>query len=234
MVDDAAAGCSGARKDAIERFLVRYRRPLYLHLKLRHRLDSERADEILQGFLVNKILEKNLVALADPNRGRFRTFLLTVLDRYLGEVRRLERARRRARAVSLDVDGCESADDGSPTPPESFDIAWAREVVDQALLEMRAECRRMGRDKIWEVFRVRLLRPIFEGMPPPSYAQLVDEFGFTSPTQASNVLVTAKRTFERSLRAVIGQYEKGEPDIRSEVDDLIKILVKASAGSPRV
>lgn len=233
IVDDAAADRSEVRNKALMRFLARYRRPLHVHLMIRHGLDADRAEEVLQGFLVSKVLEDDMIVLADPSRGRFRTFLLTVLDRYFATVSRFERAKRRAPDRLSDLDNCNEEGAPEPTASESFDIAWAREVIDETLREMRAECARIGRSDVWEVFEFRLLAPIFQGTPPPPYAELTKRFGFVSPAQASNVLVTGKRLFERTLRTVIGRYEKGELDIRSEVDDLINILRREGAGSAR-
>src|SRR5689334_5139553 len=60
-----------------------YSRALRAHLLQRTHGDVHRADDLLQGFLADKVLEQRLIDRADPNRGRFRTFLLGAMDKYL-------------------------------------------------------------------------------------------------------------------------------------------------------
>ena len=81
---------------------------------------------------------------------------------------------------------------------------------------------------MWGLFDCRVVRPMLEGAPAPDYRELVDRFGFPSPVQASNALVTAKRMYVRILRAVIGEYADDEREIDSEIADLHRIL--ASGG----
>ena len=63
--------------------------------------------------------------------------------------------------------------------------------------------------------------------PPPPYEELVSRFGLTSPSQASNLLVTGKRTFARVLRSLVAEYAKEDADIDQEIADLTEILSKA-------
>jgi hypothetical protein len=62
------------------------------------------------------------------------------------------------------------------------------------------------RRQIWEMFRIRLLEPVFNDAPPPSYDELIEQFGLKSPTDASNTLLSAKRIFKAHLGKVIKEY----------------------------
>ena len=55
--------------------------PLYAHVRRRGN-DPERARDLTQGFF-GELLAKDSIARADPERGRFRTFLLAALDHFL-------------------------------------------------------------------------------------------------------------------------------------------------------
>jgi hypothetical protein len=57
----------------------------------------------------------------------------------------------------------------------------------------------------------------------------VEKFGFRSPTEASNALVTAKRMFVRALRAVVAEYARDENGIDREIEELRAILSRGSA-----
>src|SRR4051812_38640775 len=67
---------------ALDVLLRRYAPALRAHLLLDRRMSGDRskAEDVLQGFVADKVLERNLIALADRERGRFRTFLLAALD----------------------------------------------------------------------------------------------------------------------------------------------------------
>jgi hypothetical protein len=77
---------------------------------------------------------------------------------------------------------------------------------------------------VWGIFDARVVTPMLEHSEPLSYEQLVARMGFTSPAQASNVLVTAKRMFIRIIRGVIGEYELGDEGIDAEIADLRLLL----------
>ena len=112
-----------------------------------------------------------------------------------------------------------------------FDIAWARQVLARAIDQMRAECVRSDRADLWGVFECRILGPLLDGTEPLEYQALVERFGLASPAQASNVLMTGKRMFARSLRSVVAEYERDESEIDAEIADLRKILSRAGAGN---
>jgi hypothetical protein len=77
---------------------------------------------------------------------------------------------------------------------------------------------------VWAVFEGRVLEPTLLGMAQRSYAELVSRWGFASPAQASNVLMTATRMFARIIRFVIGRYAKTQDEIEAEVRDLLRVL----------
>ena len=63
--------------------LSRYLPALRSHLIHSKRLQGADADDVLQDFVAGKILERDLIAKANQELGKFRTFLLTALDRFL-------------------------------------------------------------------------------------------------------------------------------------------------------
>ena len=107
-------------------------------------------------------------------------------------------------------------------------MAWARSVISEALRQMQAECESSGRTDLWGVFQCRVVGPILEGAPPVDYRELVERFGFQSPTQASNALTTAKRMYARALRSAVGEYARDEHEIESEIEELKGILARCS------
>src|SRR3954452_18501690 len=84
VVGRAGSGANDdARRRALATLLARYLPALRSYLRAKHRVDPDRADDLVQGFLTDKVLEQDLIRQADRGRGRFRTFLLTALDNYV-------------------------------------------------------------------------------------------------------------------------------------------------------
>ncbi len=210
--------------EALEELLRRYLPALRARLVQKKTIPRDQIDDLLQGFVTDKILQRDLLARADRQRGKFRTLLLTALDRYIVSRRRYERAQKRAaeHAVSLDTAKHGHLAVDEETPSDSFDIAWARRVLEEAVRRMRSECEASGRADIWGVFEARLLAPAGGGKPMP-YAQLVARYGLSTPRQASNVLHSGKRMFARILRSIVGEYTPAA-EVQDEIQDLQQVL----------
>ena len=224
---------SDVKRQAISELLQNYYPAIRSHLVIRKRIPVDRADDLLQGFIVSKVLEKDLIGRIEREKGKFRTFLLTALDRYIIDEHRSRSTKNRFLSPTICADeliasGKHSAPAGA-SPGQVFEVEWARGVLDQAIQRMRGECQATGRDDVWTVFEYRLLKPLFEHQPPPRYETLVERFGFTSPSQAANRLITAKRMFARMLRSVVGEYTLDEDLIQEEIDDLLRVLSKPTA-----
>ena len=212
--------------EALGRLLARYLPALVAHLVHGKRLPPEEAEDLVQDFVAGKILQKNLISRADPDLGKFRTLLLTSLDRFLIDQIRAKKAKMRSPGDGQIV----AMGEGKPlaqavaTSSDAFDQAWARRILAETLERMRDECERSNRTDVWNVFDARLLGPVLQGSPSMDYDILVDRFGLTSPSQAANLLVTAKRMYARVLRSVVAEYALSEEEIEAEIAELKSIL----------
>lgn len=229
-----AGGAPGPeRRSALDELLRIYLPALRAHLRGAG-LAPDDAEDVLQGFVEEKVLARDLMARADPERGRLRALLVTSLSRYRISCAR-SRRRRAEREVRLES-SCVAAPGltaGEPRAGAFLEVAWARALLRHALDRMEAECRSRGRSPVWELFHLRLVGPLLEGAEPSPYGELVARFGFASPGQAMNALVTAKRTFHRVLRECIGEYVEPAA-VEQEVGDLLQALKRAGAsGEPQ-
>ena len=225
LVDLIRRGHAEATREALEELLTRYLPALQAHLTLGRRVAADEADDLVQDFVARKILEKDLIARADRDLGKFRTFLLTALDRFLIDRIRSAGARKRS-AKMLAIDDQEEYLRSDQTPSDIFDATWARGVLAEALRRMYHHCQTSDRMDLWRVFESRLVRPILEGTPPVDYRQLVESSGLKSPAHASNLLITAKRTFARTLRSVVAEYCRDEREMESEIQELREVLAR--------
>lgn len=231
-VERAGLSADEAGLAALGDLLTRYRPALEAYAQQRFpRADSEVADWF-QGFVEGPVLQRGLIVQARPLEGRqFRSYLLSAWHTYILEQHRHATARKRqppgglVPLAEIPIDGEAS----TPAPaPETFDAAWAREVLAEAADRMRVQCVTEGRHEVWGVFDARIHRPILEGCPPMPYEELIHRFRIESPVQARNLLVTGKRMFGRCLRQVVGQYAKGEQAVAAELSELQAILERAS------
>jgi len=218
-----------ASRQALDELLRRYLPALKTHLVLTRRLDPDRADDVLQSFAASRVVEQGLLERVGPGRGRFRTYLLHAVNNFLIDQIRAERAQKRSAGdvhslAAPDGPDADPADD-APTPADAFDATWARQVIDQAAALMRDQCARDDRADIWEVFAGRVLSPALDGAAPVPYEQLVARFDYATPEQASNVLMTAKRTFQRALRQVVADY-CDESEVEDELRDLRAVVAR--------
>lgn len=213
------------RRDAFAALLKQYMPAMLAHLVRRQGIQIHRAEDLLQGFIASKLIEDRIISRADQTRGRFRSFLLTALDRYVVDQARYDGAQKRQApgGVSLD-DAVAVGADKSKSAGDVFDLEWAREVLRQTLARMEERCIKSRKANLWRLFENRIIGAISGDAEPTPYEQLAVELGYETPAQAANALVTAKRMFAQSLRATVAEYAVTEDEIESEIQDLYRIL----------
>jgi len=216
-----------AEQTPLDRLIRLYWEPLRIFLVATFPGLKNQADTLLQDFAEDKLLKEGWLRRADQNRGRFRDFLKTSLRNFVLD--HLNRAEVKTPPISL-----EELKQEPPQPDvvsEEFDLAWARAVLVETLRRMEADCKNPSEDQprrsyIWELFRMRLLEPIFNDAAQPSYDQLIDRFGLKSPTDASNTLLSAKRIFKAHLSKVIKEYAGQDTATATEIQALEDFLVR--------
>jgi RNA polymerase sigma-70 factor (ECF subfamily) len=233
LVGRAGSADGDGRPIAIAQLVRMYAPALRAHLLQSLRYDEHRADDLLQGFLADKVLEQHLIGHADATRGRFRTFLLAALDRYVIDQHRFNAARKRApRGDVHDIDDhrdtLASRGDAGASPTHAFDLAWAREVLGEVLDTMRAQCEQTDRADLWSVFDVRYLKPARDGDVPEPYESIAKRLKLESPHHAANLLITAKRMYTRLFLAVVSRYAATQDEARGEVKELWRIFASAN------
>lgn len=135
---------------ALEALCRGYWMPLYA--AVRHFGHSpEDAKDLTQGFFA-RLLEKDWLHAADREKGRFRTFLMVALKRFLANEWQRERAAKRgggATMVPLDTELSERlyarSGEHSLSPEELFDKRWALTLIETALERMEEEYHEAGR-----------------------------------------------------------------------------------------
>ena len=203
----------------------RYRPAMVAYLRRAYQFDGHRAEDMVQGFAANHLVERDLVAKADRSRGRFRALLVTAMEHFvLNELRDERREKRRPDGGLNALDQVDECETSEGNPVQVYEREWARQVVAQAVLRTRQECLAAGRSDLWGVFEQRFLTPLLEGGDVPDYEHLILPLGIATPSQASNLLITGKRMFARLLREVVGEYTRNREEVEVEICELMEIL----------
>ena len=123
---------------ALARLCETYWYPLYAYAR-RRGYSAEDAQDLTQGFFA-RLLRRHWLADADQSKGRFRTFLLTAMERFLANEWDKARALKRGGgqpSVPLQLDtaetryGIEPAD--KHTPEQAFEYRWALTLLDEVV-----------------------------------------------------------------------------------------------------
>lgn len=209
--------------------IERYLPTLRGYLIRRRGLRPDEADDLLQGFIADQVLERDLMTQAREGSGgeqaKLRAFVIKSLDNYLRSAHRKRTAQKRrpdSGIATLDT-GFEPAD-AEHDPSAGLDAAWALQVISATLVKMMMECEASGRLDVWNVFAKRIAGPTADGADPPPYEQLAEELNLDSPAQAANLLVTAKRMFTRILAQVLQDEGMEESTMETEVHLLREML----------
>ena len=223
------------RREAIGTVLARYWKPMYCYLR-RKGHDNEEAKDLVQGFCQEIALGRGLIQQADPERGRFRTFLLMSLSRYASNVRRTGATRKRAPAGAMfaldDVAAMDMPEMSHEVTPEvAFHSAWASQLLDDVLAAVEAGCRDNGKNVYWEVFYERTVTPLMESTKPPSLSTLCEKHHIPDEAKASNMIATVKRRAQAELVRQVRLAVDSDADVEQETADLTEVLSRSGARS---
>jgi DNA-directed RNA polymerase specialized sigma24 family protein len=214
----------------IDLLLSKYWKPVYCYLR-RKGHDNEQAKDLTQGFFHEVVLGRNLIQKADPSKGRFRSFLLITLNRYLITAKTEQSAQKRipkGKLVPLDITDLHELRQASSelTPEDSFNYAWVSSLLEQVLQEVEAKCHQDGKTVHWHIFHDRILEPIMEKTEPPSMKEVCRKYAIESETKASNMMVTVKRRFQTALRNHLRSLVVSEDQIDEELAEIMRFLPK--------
>jgi len=214
LIDGIGISEEGRQKALIELLLQRYWKPVYCYLKQKG-YNNEDAKDLTQGFFHEIVLGRELIQQADQAKGRFRTFLLTALDRYTTSIYRKETAKKRRPEDGLaQLESSAITDlltvESKRIPELAFHYTWATNLLDQVLAKIKEEYCDTGRTAYWGVFRATVVAPILEDAEAPSLAELCEQYDIKSEKKASNMAITVKRRFATALRNHLKQFVQSD------------------------
>ena len=225
LVQAAGETVNPKAQDALGELCQIYWPPVYAYIRCRGQ-DPETAKDLTQGFFT-LLLEKNYIKAARKERGKFRSFLLTCVKRYMVNEWEREQALKRGGGVSivsLDLDAAETfkyqLTPASPqTPEQIYDKLWAFTFLQQVLSQLEKE---MRRPKDRERFRV--LKPFLTGEDDEvSYKDVGAQLGMTEG--AVKVAIHRLRSkFAVLLRSEVGHTVTSPSRVEEEIRFLLQLV----------
>lgn len=213
---------------ALETLCRNYWYPLYAFARRRGSSPDDAAD-LTQEFF-SRLLEKEFLQAADREKGRFRSFLLTVFKRFLSKEHDRALAQKRGGdrlRISIDARageqryGFEPADDW--TPEALFERRWALTLLEQVMEKLHREYEVKDKLLLFE-----LAKPLLVGSGASGYAEIVRRLDMTD--SAARVAVHRLRERYRELLRLEVSHTVGEPDA---VEDELNHLRSAIRGKNR-
>lgn len=181
----AAAGQDddpGARRESLELLCRLYARPIRQYLRRALKVGDDEAEDLEQEFFVH-LIDRDVLARADPTVGRFRFFIKEVLRNFVHDQRRRQSRQKRGggqRPISLDSareDGRVLDVEKGDGPDEVLDRQWARRILELALENLEEVLRREGKDQDLALFREYADPP--PGAGRPTYKELGGRHGLS-------------------------------------------------------
>ena len=232
LIEDMGGSDDDKNAALIELLLKKYWKPVYCYLR-RRGYENEEAKDLTQGFFQEVVLGRKLIDKADRTKGRFRSFLLTALSRYLINIRHEQAAKRhvpKAKIVGIDISYMSDLPEAVTvlTPEDSFTYAWVSTLLEEVLRQVKAECESTNKILHWQIFHARALRPIMEGSDAPTLESVCQKHGVSDTVKASNMIVTVKRRFQTLLRQHLRQSVMSDKEAEEELREIRRFLPKVA------
>ncbi|MDR0869016.1 MAG: hypothetical protein LBP75_11200 [Planctomycetota bacterium] len=209
------------RDECLARLCSTYWKPVYQYLR-RRGLSHEDARDMAQEYFAT-FLEKNFVASANRERGRFRTFVLVTLHRFYTKQMASKR-RRDYYNLSVPVDVYEDRFVKElaiqETAEDEFNRRWAMSLIETTLEKMKQECSR-GKKKLY--YDVLMMHMDGNSERPTRYKEVAKNLGLCH-SDVTNYLFRGRNIFQKLLRDEIRQSVVDEEAVNEEIEALKEYL----------
>ena len=221
-----AGGTSAASSDALEKLCRAYWPPMYSWVRSQGH-SVEESQDLTQEFFA-RLLRYESVSRANPEQGRFRSFLLGALKNFLANEWHKSRAQKRGGGqalISFDAvegyerDAIEPRSD--ETPDKLFDRRWAETLLARVNARLRREYEAAELIARFDALKIYLLG----GNGPVPYSETATALGI-SESAVKSAIFKLRQRYGELVRHEIAQTVNSE----TEVEDEIRCLLAALRG----
>jgi RNA polymerase sigma-70 factor (ECF subfamily) len=210
--------------EALADFCRWYWYPLYAYVR-RRGYDPEQARDLTQEFFA-QLLEKRLLARLDPGLGKFRSWLLGVMNHFLAHEWSKATAQKRGggqRVASLDEQDAEARYRIEPvdhvTPETLFDRRWALALLEKAAARLRQEYEAAGKARLYSEIKA------FVSMDGPgaSYQEAAERLEL-SPGALKSAVHRLRYRYQELIRSEIARTVSGAAEVDEELAYLLSVI----------
>jgi DNA-directed RNA polymerase specialized sigma24 family protein len=225
LVVEAGKSQSAQSSVALEKLCGAYWYPLYAFVR-RQGYASSDAEDLTQGFF-GWLLESKHLRVADPQLGRFRSFLLCRLKHFLSDECKKARAQKRGGGrlvISLDAAQAEEWYGLEPataelSPDLIFDRRWAIAMMERTVARLRAEYVAADRGELYD--ELKHFQPGEDA--GRSYAEVAARLGL-SEGAVKSAIYRLRQRHRDLLRDEIAQTVATPSDVDEEIRYLISMM----------
>lgn len=221
----AASGTGDAQaSEALAKLCQNYWYPLYVFVR-RRGYRAHDAEDLTQAFFA-RLLERHWLGRAEQAKGRFRTFLLTALERFLANEWDKVRARKRGggkQMVPLQFAEAETRYGVEPvderTPDQAFEYHWAVTLLAEVVRRLEREFQAHGQGVLFAA-----LKPCLTGESGTQpYAALAAQLG-QSESAVKVAVHRLRQRYRELLRAEIADTVASAQEVDAEMRHLFQVL----------
>ena len=224
VVSTAARSDTTHARDALAQLCQIYWYPLYACIRRKGYPPSD-AEDLTQAFFA-RLLEEHFIALADREKGRFRSFLLTRLNHFLADEWDRRKAQKRGggqRLIPLEGGTAETHYQIEPadlrSPDRLFEYRWAVTLLEHVFARLRQEYEDDGKAALFDELKGCLT----QARAAVSYAEVGARLGLSEG--ALRVAVHRLRQRYRDvLRAEVADTVAGPEGVEEELRHLFRVL----------
>jgi RNA polymerase sigma factor (sigma-70 family) len=224
VVLSAAGSDSATARQALAKLCQTYWYPLYAYVR-RRGFSPPDAEDMTQEFFA-RFLEHGWVANADPEKGRFRSFLLSAMSHFLANEWDKARAQKRgggATLLPLEFNTAETRYSREPadnvTPEQEFERHWALALLATVTRRLQADYEQDGKAELFEA-----LHPCLIGdRSSQPYAELGRRLALTEGAVKAAVHRLRQR-YRQLLREEIAQTVAEPGGVEDELRHLVAVL----------
>ena len=212
---------------ALETLCRAYWKPLYAFVR-RQGVNPDEAMDMTQGFFT-RLLEKDWMAAADQERGRFRNYLMTSIKHFMSNEWAKQRAKKRGggcRFIPIDAETAETQYRLDPvdtrSPERTYERQWALTVLEQVMDSLHQDYQERDKAAQFESLKPCLVL----GSQQQPYAELAQKLETTEG--AVRVMVhRLKQQYRHQLRHHIAQTVASADEVEQEMQHLFQALTES-------
>lgn len=209
--------------DALAELCRLYWFPVYAYIRRRGRSPHD-AEDLAQSFFEG-FLRRGDFAVADPAKGKLRSYLATAVSHYLSQEYRKSVAEKRgggARHFSIDAESAEERyrhePEDSLSPEKLFERKWALEVLHHVMDDLQADYLRMEKGDVFE----NLSGFLTGKSASAGYAEAGEKCGLSS-----DAVKMAVHRMRKRFRNLLHRHIAATVETAEEVEDEIQWMMKA-------